>query len=214
MSSISSIITALAHGLSKSFSLAGIQALIMHYGYIAIFGLMSLEAASLPIPSEIVLPAVGYFAAQGLLNVVLAFFVALAAGIIGITVDYAIAYYIGKDVVYKHAGRFHIKKDTLDAFDSWFQKNGAFAVFSLRLVPVLRGLISLPAGFARMPLKTFYLYSILGMVVWNALLMAFGYYALGASNTTMIVVLLSVLGIIMYLIYYMMMRAVKKTHTV
>jgi len=192
------------------FGSSGIHTFIMHYGYAAVFVLMGLEAASLPIPSEVVLPAIGYLAAQGLLNVFLAFAVSLAAGILGMSVDYFVAYYVSKDVVYRHLRFFRIKKETLDAFDRWFNKNGAFAVFSFRLIPILRGLISLPAGFARMPLRQFYFYSILGTVIWDVLLISFGYYALGSSSISTIVILLSVLGVVMYVIYVLTLRRIRR----
>ncbi len=210
MSNITVASVTVVQGLSGIFNSTGLHAIILHYGYLAIFALMTLEAASLPIPSEIVLPIIGFLAEQGLINVVIAFFVAMIAGIIGMTIDYFIAYFIGKDVVYKHLSLFHVKRSTLDAFDKWFQKNGVFAVFSLRLVPVLRGLISLPAGFAKMPLKQFYFYSIMGTAIWDALLITFGYYALGSASISTIVVLMSALGIVMYVIYLLVMRKTRK----
>ncbi|MEM3781849.1 MAG: DedA family protein [Candidatus Micrarchaeaceae archaeon] len=155
---------------------SSILSLIANYGYYALFGLLVLEEASVPVPSEVVLPVTGYFIFKGLLNPVLAFAVILAGGLVGMAIDYYIAYLIGKDVVYKHLGLFHIKKESLEAFDSWFRNNGSFAVFVTRMMPVLRGIINFPAGFALMPQKKFYAYSTFGAAIWDVLLMGFGFY--------------------------------------
>lgn len=180
------------------------------YGYLALFVLMVLEAASLPIPSEVVLPLAGLLAAKGILNPYLAFVVALAAGIVGITIDYYLAYFLGKDVVYKHLQRFKIKKETLDNFDKWFERNGTFTVFIGRLIPEVRGLVSLPAGFAGMPKKKFYTYSIIGMLVWNTVLMAFGYYALNSNNAYVAMISIAILAVALYVIYRVAVKRNKK----
>ena len=148
--------------LLSIFSGTALSGIVGKYGYLAILILMILESASLPIPSEILLPVAGVFAAQGVLNFYLVLIVATVAGVIGISIDYFIAYFISKDVFYKHLGLFKIKKETLENFDNWFNRNGVAAVFTMRMVPVLRGLISFPAGFSGMNKKQFYLYSILG----------------------------------------------------
>ncbi|MCL4365095.1 MAG: DedA family protein [Candidatus Marsarchaeota archaeon] len=184
-----------------SSTYANISALIIAHYSLAIILLMTLESASLPIPSEVVLPIVGDLIARGILNPYIAYMAALVGTFIGITIDYLIAYLLGKEVIYKHLRLFHIKKESLDAFDSWFSRNGSFAVFVSRLLPIVRGLISLPAGFAQMSPKRFYLYSIAGAAIWNAALMAFGYYALSASNAQMLLASIAVLSIVLYLIY-------------
>src|SRR5271157_3531518 len=170
------------------FSYSTISGLIAAHGYIAIFVLMVLEAASFPgVPSEVVLPAVGYFIAEGLLNPVLAFAAAITGCTIGMGIDYYIAYFLGKDVVYKHLRFFHIKKEQLLAFDRWFEKNGDFAVFVSRLLPVVRGWIGFPAGFAEMPLKKFFFYSVTGTVIWDVILIAFGYYVHSVNDVGVVI---------------------------
>ncbi len=195
--------------ISSIFSGVAASAALSKYGYIALFGLMVLESASLPIPSEVVLPVAGLLAAQGAFNLYGAFIVVVIAGIVGITIDYFIAYFVSKDVVYKHLQLFRIKKETLDGFDAWFRRNGVFAVFSMRMVPVLRGLVSFPAGFAAMPKKQFYAYSILGSVIWDAVLMSFGYYALQGSVTVAIIAI-AIMGVALYGVYLLMARKFRK----
>jgi membrane protein DedA with SNARE-associated domain len=186
-----------------------LTATIAQHGYISIFVLLVLEAASFPIPSEVVLPAVGYFAAKGTIDPVLGFAAAIVGGIVGMGIDYYIAYFFGKEVVYKHLHLFHIKKKNILAFDAWFARNGAFAVFVSRLLPIVRGLINFPAGFAEMSLKEFYFYSITGTVIWDVLLISFGYYALSVSNFYMVAAAMVAFTIVLYLVYEYAMRRIR-----
>ncbi len=179
---------------------------LKNYGYLAIFLLMILEAASLPIPSEVVLPIAGLLAATGLFNIYLVFIIVTAASLIGITIDYYVAYFLEKEVVYRHLRLFRITQKQLDAFDKWFERNGPFTVFIGRMLPEIRGLVSLPAGFAKMQLKKFYLYSILGITIWDILLLAFGYYALDAHNVYIAMVAAAVLATVIYALYRVVVR--------
>ncbi len=192
------------------FSGAALSGIVGKYGYLAILILMILESASLPIPSEVLLPVAGVFAAQGVLNFYLVLIVATIAGIIGISIDYFIAYFISKDVFYKHLGFFRVKKETLENFDNWFNRNGVAAVFTMRMVPVLRGLISFPAGFSGMNKKQFYLYSILGSLIWDILLLSFGFYALNGQSISTIMVMIAILAIALYILYLVVMKKFKK----
>ncbi|MDE1854826.1 MAG: DedA family protein [Candidatus Micrarchaeota archaeon] len=185
-----------------------ITALISQYGYYAIFALMILEAAAFPVPSEVVLPAVGLLAAKGVINPEISFTAVILGGIIGMAVDYYIAYFLGKEVVYKHLSFFHIKRRNLDSFDNWFAKNGSFAVFITRLIPLVRALINFPAGFAEMPIGRFLLYSIAGTLIWDALLISFGYYALSLSNFYYVVAAIIAFALVLYLVYYFAMKRI------
>jgi membrane protein DedA with SNARE-associated domain len=190
------------------------QSLIATHGYVAIIALMALESASLPIPSEVVLPVVGLYVYNGTLNIYLAVLSTVIGTLIGITVDYYVAYFLGKDVVYSHAKRFHIKKESIDHFDKWFNNNAGFTVFVARLIPVVRGLISFPAGFAQMDLKKFYLYSLAGSLVWNVALIGFGYYTLGSTNNNLTLILAGV-GLFaqaLYIIYHVSMGKIKENN--
>ncbi|MDE1869299.1 MAG: DedA family protein [Candidatus Micrarchaeota archaeon] len=188
---------------------ATVTQLMAAHGYLAVFGLMLVEGASLPVPSEIVLPLAGYFAAKGTMNVFLAFVFALLGSTGGLIIDYTIGYVIGKDIVYKHLERFHVKKSSLDAFDTWFARNGVAAVFFSRLIPVLRTLMSFPAGFAKMPLKKFFLYSITGSVIWDSVLIAFGYYLLSAKSAEIVMAAIGVFAIVMYVVFKLAMKRIR-----
>ncbi len=188
---------------------AAIMSVISSYTYVGIFLLMTLESASLPIPSEIILPAAGALSASGAINIWLALLVALAGGIIGMMIDYYIAYYIGKDVVYKHLGWFRIKRKTLESFDAWFRQNGPFAVFISRLIPLVRGLISFPAGFAKMPKAQFLAYSFSGTLIWDVALLLFGYYAIHIRNVDLLFAAIAVFVIVLYAIYALAFRRIR-----
>ncbi|MEM3838970.1 MAG: DedA family protein [Candidatus Micrarchaeaceae archaeon] len=183
-------------GLSSS-----LLSIITAHSYLGIFFLMLLESASLPVPSEVVLPAIGALAASKAIDLWFGLIAALAGSMAGIAVDYYIAYFIGKEIVYKHLEALRIKRSTLDAFDSWFSKNGSFAVFISRLIPVVRGLISFPAGFAEMPIWKFMIYSFFGTFIWDFALVLFGYYALATKSIAIEFAAVASFAIVLYLIY-------------
>ncbi len=184
--------------------------LVKKYGYLGIFLLMILESASFPIPSEVILPVAGVLIANHLLNAGAVLGVAIIAGLIGFAIDYYIAYFLGKDVVYKHLQFFRVKKTDIEAFDRWFNRNGSFAVFVFRMLPEVRGLISLPAGFARMPKGNFFLYSALGSLIWDVALLAFGYYALSISNAYVVLASIFVFAIAIYILYRVVIKKMRK----
>ncbi len=199
--------------VNAAHALAGLPAalvgLMSSYTYLGIFLLMLLGSACLPVPSEIVLPVTGALAAAGLLNVWLGIAVAIVGSIIGIMIDYYIAYFVGKDIVYKHLKTFHIKKATIDEFDAWFRQNGPFAVCVSRLIPVVRGLINFPAGFALMPKRQFVFYSLVGTVIWDVSLVFFGYYALSTRSLSLLFTFIAAFAIVLYLIYVFALRRIR-----
>lgn len=178
-----------------------INVFLSSYGYLAIFVLMTLEAAAIPIPSEVVLPLIGLLAAEGVFSFPIALVVVLIGGVIGMFADYYIAYFFGKDVVYKHMSIFHISKKNLDDFDDAFKRNGKFAVFITRMMPLVRALINFPAGFAMMDKKEFILYSIAGTFVWDLVLMLVGYYGLASSNIYIVMSVTAIFAVLIYAMY-------------
>lgn len=189
ISSISTLITSTA------------TAWVNAYGYAAIFILMAMESATLPIPSEVVLPLAGFLASKGTLNLYLVIAVATAGSMLGSIIDYAIGYYLGKDVVYKNLQLFHVKKATLDNFDAWFAKNGNAAVFFTRFIPVLRTVINFPAGFAQMSLKKFLAYTFIGVLIWDIVLVTFGFYVLSVKSASIVLAGVGAFAIVLYVVY-------------
>ncbi len=199
------LLLGLISGSAKAFT-----GFVTQYGYTAIFGLMALESSSFPVPSEVILPFAGLLSAKGMLYFPYAFAVGLAGSIVGMAIDYYIAYFIGKDIVYKHLHAFHIKKETLDNFDVWFYRNGFWAVFVSRLLPVVRTFMSFPAGFARMDAKRFFAYSIGGSAIWNLALMLFGFYALSARRGIVVLASIALFAIVLYAAYKVAIGKIRK----
>jgi membrane protein DedA with SNARE-associated domain len=192
-----------------AFSISGIStgitslvtAWVNAYGYAAVFLLMLMESASLPVPSEVVLPLAGLLVSRGALNFYLVVAVATIGSMVGSVIDYAIGYYLGKEVVYKHLQFFHIKKHTLDSFDAWFEKNGLASVFLTRFIPILRTIINFPAGFAKMDFKKFLGYTFAGVLIWDIVLITFGLYVLSAKRASVVLAAIAVFAIILYAVY-------------
>jgi len=148
-------------------------------GYLGIFILMLLESSSLPVPSEVILPFAGYLVS--IPSHQLSFWgvtvVATVAAIIGSLIDYYIGLK-GIEVLTKHRilGRAVFSADQLTFAGNWFRRHGSITVFLARLVPGLRTIISFPAGAAKMPLTKFLVFTTAGCLLWNSVLIYFGYY--------------------------------------
>jgi membrane protein DedA with SNARE-associated domain len=150
-------------------------------GYFGIAFLMFMENLFPPIPSELIMPFAGFTAAQP--NAPLELVPAIAAGVIGTVIGAFPWYYLGKVMgetrikgwIAKHGKWIGISVDELDKTQRWFQKHGTKAVLFGRLVPVIRTLVSLPAGFSKMPMAQFLIYSTIGTLGWVTLLTFAGY---------------------------------------
>ncbi|NJO40815.1 MAG: DedA family protein [Cyanobacteria bacterium CRU_2_1] len=149
------------------------------FGYLGIGLLMFLENLFPPIPSELIMPLAGFAVAQGKLQLV----PAIAAGVIGTILGAFPWYYLGKVLgeerikrwIDKHGKWMGISANEIDKSKQWFYRHGTKAVFFGRLVPGIRTLISLPAGFSEMPMVRFLIYSTLGTLAWVGLLTFAGY---------------------------------------
>lgn len=163
-------------------SVAFIQWCLDHLNYWTITLLMAIESSFIPFPSEVVVPPAAYKAAVGdELNVYLVVLFATIGANIGALINYFLAYWLGRPIVYKFANsRFGhmclIDEAKVKHAEMYFDKHGALSTFIGRLIPAVRQLISIPAGLARMKLSTFLLYTTLGAGIWNAILATIGYY--------------------------------------
>ena len=152
----------------------------LNYGTITL--LMAIESSFIPFPSEVVVPPAAYkAAATGELNVWLVILSATLGALIGAFINYFLALWLGKPIVYKFANSRIGHMCLLDEqkvikSEEFFNRHGVVATLIGRLVPAVRQLISLPAGLARMSVGRFVLYTSLGAGVWNAILAALGYY--------------------------------------
>jgi membrane protein DedA with SNARE-associated domain len=171
-----------------------IEHLIRDYGYLAVFVLMVLESACIPIPSEVTMLFGGAlanatFAATAFADPIETknFLVIGLLGTLGNVVGSWIAYYVGRvggRPLIERWGRFvFLRRHELDRAEAWFANHGETAVFVSRLLPVVRTFISLPAGVAEMPIGKFTAYTVVGCIPWTFALAAVG-YAVGSRWET------------------------------
>ena len=143
-------------------------------GLPGIFGLMVLESACIPIPSEATLLFAGFGVHNGEFSLVAVVAVGTAANVVGSWIAYAVGYYGRVDILEKHGRKLHIKPSHLHWADRWFERYGSWTVFLTRMLPIIRTFISLPAGVARMPFWRFTLLTTLGCIPWIFLLAFIG----------------------------------------
>ena len=143
---------------------------------------MAIESSFIPFPSEVVVPPAAYkAAASGELNVWLVVFFATLGALIGAFVNYFLALWLGKPIVYKFANsRFGhmclLDEQKVIKAEQFFVRYGVIATLIGRLVPAVRQLISIPAGLAKMNIAKFALFTAIGAGAWNAVLAALGYF--------------------------------------
>ena len=157
------------------------------WGYAFIFAFMAIESSFIPFPSEIVMIPAGFLAARGELtlhapvpDLALACAVGLAGSLAGAYFNYFLSSKLGEPFLRKYGKWFFVKPAALDRACEVFNRYGGVTTFVCRLIPVIRQLISIPAGLARMPLGKFTLFTGLGAGIWTVILAAVG-YALGRS---------------------------------
>ncbi len=158
-----------------------IQWCLDNLNYWTITLLMAIESSFIPFPSEIVVPPAAYKAYHGELNIYLVVLFATIGAEIGALVNYYLAKYLGRPIVYKFAesrvGRICLlNAKKVEKAEEYFKKHGALSTFIGRLVPAVRQLISIPAGLANMHLGKFMLYTALGAGAWNIILALLGYF--------------------------------------
>ena len=138
---------------------------------------MTLEGATLPVPSEIVLPLTGFLVWQGRMDFWTAVLVASLGGLLGTIIDFSIGYYLGRPAVLKYGRKIRLSEKHLTIVEGWFAKHGSAAVLLARFVPLLRTLIAFPAGVAKMTIAKFLAFSTVGIVVWDIILIYLGVLA-------------------------------------
>lgn len=158
--------------------------LIEEGGYGAIAALMLLENVFPPLPSEVVMPLAGYVAQRGDANVWLVALAGAAGSLAGAFFWYWVGWALGIDRLRRFAARYGrwlaLTEDDIDRADRWFERYGGLAISLGRLAPVVRTLISVPAGIYRMPLRRFAWLTALGVLAWTGFLTAAGWW-LGAA---------------------------------
>ena len=153
--------------------------LMEQFGYLGVFLLIALENIFPPIPSEVILTFGGFMTTYTSLNVPLVIVFATLGSLVGAIVLYFIGKILNKDrlikIVNGKIGKvLRLKAEDIEKADKWFDTKGQITVFFCRFIPIVRSLISIPAGMSEMPMKRFLIYTIAGSAIWNTVLVVLG----------------------------------------
>jgi membrane protein DedA with SNARE-associated domain len=149
--------------------------IIEQMGYWGAAFLMALESMIAPVPSELVMPFVGFLAAEGKFSIPMAIIFTSIGSLVGSLISYYVGLLGGRPLVLR-AGRYlFLNHEHLEWTERWFAKNGSWTIFVSRFIPVVRHLISIPAGLGRMNFLRFSIFTIVGATIWNTFLLYCGY---------------------------------------
>jgi membrane protein DedA with SNARE-associated domain len=163
-------------------SVAFIEWCLDHLNYATITLLMTIESSFIPFPSEVVVPPAAYMAAvNGEMNILLVVIFATLGACLGALINYYLAKWLGRPIVYKFANSkighmCLIDEAKIQHAEEYFDKHGALSTFIGRLIPAVRQLISIPAGLSRMNIGKFALYTAIGAGLWNCVLAGLGWW--------------------------------------
>lgn len=158
-----------------------ITSLLSNLNYGTILFLMLLESTVIPVPSEFVVTPAAYHAAGGNMDVFLVILFATIGADLGASLNYVVAYYVGRPVIYKFAnskwGKMCLlNQEKVEKSERYFDEHGVVATLTGRLIPGIRHLISIPAGLAKMNYWKFLLYTTIGAGAWHSILAGLGWY--------------------------------------
>jgi membrane protein DedA with SNARE-associated domain len=160
------MLTSFFHWLAES---------VLALGYPGIVVLMAIESSVLPLPSELVMPPAGYLAAKGQMNAGVAVAAGTLGSVIGALINYALAVLVGEPVLRRYGRYVLVSERSLDRTEGFFRRHGEISTFIGRLLPVIRHLISIPAGMSRMRLGRFAAFTALGAGLWCGILTYLGW---------------------------------------
>jgi len=156
--------------------------LINSFGYFGMFLGMILEAVIIVIPSELILATGGILASKGIFNFWITFFVGLLGSVFCAIAIYFMGYFGGMPFIKKYGKYFFMKEEDITKSDSWYNKYGLISALVGRNIPIIRTLISLPIGIARLSFTKFLIYTTIGSIPWTFVFVYFG-YSLGNNWT-------------------------------
>ena len=149
-------------------------------GYIGVFALIVLENVFPPIPSEAILPLAGFLAGQGEMWLPAVIIAATLGAVAGALILYGLGAWFGdrrvRWLINRYGKWLVITEEDFDKANGWFNRYGGLAVLICRLVPIVRSLVSIPAGLRRMNLTTFIIYTAIGSGIWNSILVIAGWW--------------------------------------
>jgi membrane protein DedA with SNARE-associated domain len=175
-------------------------------GYSSVFILMTLESMVAPVPSEAVMPFAGFLVHEGRFSFTGVIFFSTLGSIFGSLISYYLGYWGGRPLVERFGKYLLLDKKDLDITERFFQKRGDITIFVSRFIPVVRHLISIPAGIGKMNILKFSVYTIIGAGLWNAFLTYMGYVLKNNWTEIMkyshVVDIVVVIAIFIFVIYY------------
>ena len=148
---------------------------VLALGYPGIVLLMAIESSVLPLPSELVMPPAGYLVAKGHMTGWIAILAGTLGSLLGALVNYGLAVFVGEPVLRRYGKFVLVSERSLDRTEAFFRRHGEISTFVGRLLPVIRHLISIPAGMSRMALSRFALFTSLGAGIWCFILTYLGW---------------------------------------
>lgn len=166
-----------------------------HMNYLAVGGLMTLESSFIPFPSEVVIPPAVYVAldenSQSGMSWWLVVLFGTAGALLGALINYFLSMWLGRPIIYAFAESkvghlLQLSREKMERAESYFNQHGVVSTLVGRFIPVIRQLISIPAGLARMNLGAFCLYTTLGAFIWNLILALLGYLAHLAGDISVV----------------------------
>ncbi|HGI5500030.1 TPA: DedA family protein [Listeria monocytogenes] len=177
-----------------------ITSIMADFGYIGIFVLIMVENLFPPIPSEIILTFGGFMTTVTSLNVVMVIIVATLGSVVGAILLYKVASYFGKErltkIILKYGRILRLKESDIERAENFFLKYGSWAVFLCRMIPLIRSLISIPAGMTKMKMSRFLILTTAGSLLWNTVLIGLG--AMLGESWSEIVVFMDSFSTIIY----------------
>jgi membrane protein DedA with SNARE-associated domain len=162
------------YGLLELLAVFAID-VISKIGYLGVFFLMVMESMVIPIPSELVLPFAGFLISRGDFSFIWVMIASSLGSIIGSLISYYMGKHGGNAFVIRYGKYVLLDVEDLKKTERWFEKRGEYTIFISRFIPVVRHLISIPAGIGKMDLKRFCLYTVAGASMWNFILVYAGY---------------------------------------
>ena len=145
-------------------------------GYPGIFLLMAMESSVIPVPSELVMPPAGYLAFQGNMNLGVAILCGALGSLVGAYVNYLVSHYLGRPLIMRYGKYVLIPPEKFEKVERFFLQHGEISTFLGRLLPVVRHLISIPAGLSGMGRFRFSFYTLAGAGIWCCILACIGYF--------------------------------------
>ncbi|MCX6822630.1 MAG: DedA family protein [candidate division SR1 bacterium] len=194
-----------------------ITAFIHQTGYITVFLGMMMESMIFPVPSEAIMPFAGFLIAMKQFSLRGVILISTAGSIVGSLISYAIGYYGGKPFIRKFGKYFLLDQEELEGTEHFFKKRGSITILISRFIPVVRHLISLPAGMGKMNLTKFIVYTLVGAGLRNTFLALVGKYlkenrelVMKYSKIVDVVVLVILVGIVARFVYRQVSKRMKR----